>query len=937
MAAKPHPRLSAHHVALAYALFGVLYILLSDRLLIALAGNYEHYQALQTAKGWAFIGLTSLALWLVLRAVWRRLDQTLHEVLLAKDRMRMALDAAKGGTWQARIAADGSIRIQSDGYIAQALGLTGGLTRDLTGGSASLSTDLRRRIHPDDLAHFDAQIAAIGAGTAVSDLICRFRAPDARYLWLKVVADTASRDRDPEGALFGVAFDISDLQDTTQSLAEVIFGGELGTWRYDLATERINVNARWAEIIGYQLDELMPMSIADWRRLVHPEDMERRERTQASRFAAGDFAFSDEFRMRHKDGTWVWVQSRGRALEISPSGKPIVLSGVHIDISQRKSLEHALLAEHDLLQRLIETSVSGIMAVDETGMVVFANKEVQAIFGREEAGAVGTECNVDGLHLRAFDGTPLGPTELPYAQVLLAGRILRDQRIRFTRPDGSERVISVNAAPISTGTGTARAVCAITDITQRMADELRLAQSAEDAQYAALHDRMTGLPNRELFEEYLAAGIRAAAADASLLMQVFIDVDQFKQINDRFGHQWGDRLISQVAARLEALRSGAQVVARITGDEFTFLHPFRPGEETGGVIAAIEALFDTPFELLGQTVFLSVSLGVSIYPVDAASAEEIWQNSDLAMYEAKALGGNRCARFSSGLRNRFEREAMIGQGLQRALRDKSFALVLQPKVDLADPSRLVGAEALVRCLDPGLHGIGPAEFMPIAERTGLVRGIDLIVIDLVATLLAGLRAAGKALRVSVNLSPESLRQARFCYSLLDHLGQVGLGAADVLFELTEGTMLDHCAETRENIAALQAHGFELSADDFGTGYSSLGYLQQLRLQEIKIDRSFVSRLGLAEGSSDAIVRATLAMSHALGLRTVAEGIDTQAQAEWLRDHGCDLGQGYLFARPLSPEVFVQTYLRGPDLRGPDLRDAEAAVAPALPDASAQSA
>jgi EAL domain-containing protein (putative c-di-GMP-specific phosphodiesterase class I) len=220
----------------------------------------------------------------------------------------------------------------------------------------------------------------------------------------------------------------------------------------------------------------------------------------------------------------------------------------------------------------------------------------------------------------------------------------------------------------------------------------------------------------------------------------------------------------------------------------------------------------------------------------------------------------------------------------------------------------VGAEALVRCTEPSLHGLGPADFMPVAETSGLIRHIDLLVVDLVGAFMTELHQRGLRLRVAVNLSPESLRQAGFGTALLERLDAARLGPQELLFELTEGSVVDLNSDAREAIDMLLGRGFDLSADDFGTGYSSLSYLQRLCLKELKIDQSFVSRLGMDAGASEAIVRATLAMAKALGLRTVAEGIDTPEQAVWLRGQGCDIGQGYYFGKPMPSAEFVTVFL-----------------------------
>ncbi|MCB6177622.1 EAL domain-containing protein [Rhodobacter sp. Har01] len=903
MKARQSPKLMALRVAGSYALVGTAYILLSDRLLTTLAGDYHDYQLLQTYKGWAFIALTSIVLWIVLSSIWTRLSRTFSAVLLAEDRLRMALTAAGGAVWSAQPKEDGEVEVTIVGGLAESLGLE--VDRP------SSSSDLRNRVHPDDLAEFDGRLAQVALRDAsILDLICRVKVAGGTYRWVKIVPDVSSVARSPTGALSGVAFDVSDLQETARSLSEVIAGGELGTWRLDLRTGLNEINDRWAELIGYKREELEPVTVSLWRSLVHPEDIARVEAIHAQRLLAEQYFFVDEFRMRHKDGRWVWILSRGRAVEISDTGAAMVMVGVHVDIARRKALEDELLAERDFLLRLTETSISGILALNERGEVIFANREAESILGASAAQMIGRMHDDPDWNAVAIDGSDLAEADFPFSQVIRTGSVVRDIRLRFRHPNGSERVISVNAAPTADKKGVVHVVCSVTDITERLNDEQKIAKGAEEAQYAALHDYMTGLPNRELFEDYLEHAIRRADHDGTLLMQVFIDIDNSKLVNDRFGHQFGDRLICRVAGRLDLLRGGADVLARVAGDEFTLLYSIDTEASVPNLMRELSAAFDGPFELEGNSIYLTASIGISIYPIDASTSEETWLNADIAMYEAKTSGRNQYVQFSSKIRERLAREAKVVQSLQHALRERQFALVLQPKVYLSDPTKVFGAEALIRCLNPELLGIGPAEFMPVAEKTGLVRHIDLLMVGLIGKFVAGLRRSSMSLRISVNLSPESLRLAGFGPTLLASISQAGLTNSDILFELTEGAIMDMSTAVRENVDLLLAHDFELSADDFGTGYSSLSNLQQLRLKELKIDRSFVMRLGLSDGASDPIVRAILAMADALDLRTVAEGIETKEQMDWLTAHGCTIGQGYYFGKGIDPKAFVERFLVG---------------------------
>ena len=894
--------LSPFVFSLCYGIFGAAYILFSDRILTSLAGDYSHYQQFQTAKGWAFILVTALGLWGLMRRAWARLSRAAEVAIKAEDQLLLALTAAGGLVWQARRISDGgAMEWQVTGGLARQLGLPEGRWFGLD--------EMARHLHPADLPAFRRQFESFGARRPEeTESLVRFDMPDGSHRWIKLVPDSRSGPGTAEAPMVGVAFDLTRQQEVSQDLAEVIFGAGLGTWRLEIATGKNQINDRYAEMLGYDRAELEPMTETRFFDLVHPEDAAKLRASVALRSKTGDYIFSDEIRMRHKDGHWVWILSRCRPVDHAADGTPSVLSGVHIDISDRKALATKLQVESDFLKRLIETSVSGIVVLNDRGQFDFVNKEATAILGLPPDKLIGLPLLNDHWTVTDLDGTPLAPEDFPASRVIATQTTVRDRRVSIRRHDGRTRSISITAAPIQMPDGRLQVVATITDITAQLANEALLRDAAAEAQHAALHDPVTGLPNRELFEDALAAAITSAERTDGHLLHVFLDLDNFKQVNDRFGHHAGDLLIRQVAERLEEIRQGPQVLARVAGDEFTLLHPFAPGEDTRDVLARLGSVFEPPFDLGGFVVHVTVSMGLSVYPEDATSCEELWLKADLAMYEAKARGRNQIVRFTAALRERETEEARIAQILQRALKARAFEIVLMPLVDLQDGDQIVGAEALLRSTDPDLQGIGPAVFLPVAARTGLLRALDLLVVDRVGAAKARLRAAGHALRISINLSPESLQEMGFGVDLLAHLDKAQLTAADVRFELTEGALVDLTSPARGVLDLLHGRGFELSADDFGTGYSSLSYLHKLRLSELKIDRSFVQRLEAEEDPSDEIVRAILAMGQALGLCVLAEGIETEAQRDWLSRHGCALGQGYLFGKGVNLDVFMRQHL-----------------------------
>jgi diguanylate cyclase (GGDEF)-like protein/PAS domain S-box-containing protein len=890
MAAERSFRITPGGLATSYALFGGLYILFSDNLLMRFAGELSFYRQLQTAKGWAFILLTALALWVLTRQMRARLTEVTDTADLAEDQVRLAMNSANGMIWSLLLPEGGPPSWSFSGGLAASLGL----------GAGPLATpEIIDTLHPTERDAFTAWVAAIATATPPQDDLFRFASPDGPVFWIKFVQDPGVRHHGRGNLHFGMAFDLTRQQETAQDLAEVIYGAELGTWRLDIRTGVNQINDRWAEILGQTRAEMEPVTVDDFFALVHPDDRSVLLAKQADRRKRRDYLTTDEFRMRHKAGHWVWVLSRSRPVEYSATGEPLVLSGVHIDVTPRKELEVALKLERDFLDSLTQTTVAGILAMRSDGKVSFANGEAADILGMAVVDLVETPLATACKGMSDLEGKPLPLADYPFRKALAPKASVRDQRVLITLLDGRTKAISVSAAPMTLPDGSLQVVASVIDISAQVANEIALFVAAEEAKATALRDAMTGLPNRKCFEAELQRVIDAGGQ----VMHVFLDLDNFKQVNDRFGHRVGDLLICEAARRLEALRLPGQVLARVAGDEFTLLHPLRPGEDVETIAARLASAFDAPFDLEGRLVFSTVSMGISLHPGHADTMEDLMVNADLAMYEAKARGRNQTVRYTPDLRAAQVEEARIAQVLQNALKAQAFEVVLQPQWHLDRLGVLAGAEALLRCTDPAMAGLGPGVFLPIAARAGLMRAIDLMVIDLVGQAAAHLRVKGKGTRIAINLSPDSLQKPDFGRALLRQLEEAALRPGDILFELTEGALVDLSLNAGETLELLHANGFALSADDFGTGYSSLSYLHRLRLAEVKIDRSFIHRLGAREEASDDIVKAILAMCRSLKVRALAEGIETEGQAAWLRRNGCDLGQGFFLGKGLSIAEF----------------------------------
>ncbi|MFO1270803.1 MAG: EAL domain-containing protein [Rubrivivax sp.] len=452
----------------------------------------------------------------------------------------------------------------------------------------------------------------------------------------------------------------------------------------------------------------------------------------------------------------------------------------------------------------------------------------------------------------------------------------------------------------------------------RLAHSLSVANA--ELQRRAFFDPLTGVPNRALLEDRLLQSARRAergaqaSGGAERLALLFIDLDGFKPVNDVYGHAAGDAVLRQVAERLGALVRESDTLARLGGDEFVLLFDGVAGaaEAVAAARRALDAMA-VPFEAGGRAVTLSASIGIVLHP-GQAEADHLLASADAAMYAAKRAGGATCAMFEPRMGEGAATQLELVQDLRQALAAGQLSLQYQPKVD-AHSGRVRGAEALLRWQHPVRGMVSPAVFVPLAERFGLIVPIGAWVLEETCRQLAQWARAGRRLRVSINLSAYELRQGDLARRVGQALARHGLPPDQLVCEITESAAMEDTETTRRLFADLAALGVKVSIDDFGTGYSSLAKLRRLRAHELKIDREFVGDLATS-ADARAVVEAIVHLGRALGLRIVAEGVETAAQRQVLCSLGCDELQGYLFAKPMPPQALLAAMLPDPAAEGP---------------------
>jgi diguanylate cyclase (GGDEF)-like protein/PAS domain S-box-containing protein len=571
-----------------------------------------------------------------------------------------------------------------------------------------------------------------------------------------------------------------------------------------------------------------------------------------------------------------------------PDGPALLL--LARDTKGRKEIERRMRESEERYKGLADVAFDG-MAVHFDGIILQVNHSFEAIFGRNEGELLGA----DLFQLFNPEDQDLFRASLDSGKVL---------DLKGTLPSGESFYVEATSRACVFEYDPAY-VTAVRDVTRR-----RLAEDAVRVQ--AWYDSLTGLPNRALLMERLEQSLKQAAREGRRLALLFLDLDRFKLVNDSMGHGAGDELLKQASGRLEALLRKGDTVARMGGDEFCVL--LLDAAIEGDALAVgqkIVTALDEPFFVQGQEVHIGTSVGLAFYPDHDSDPERLLKLADMAMYRAKQNGRNQVAVYTENLEGKQEHRLGQENDLRRAIERQEFKLHYQPKVDLAN-GRIIGAEALVRWQHPERGLLGPDEFIPLAEESRLIVPLGEWVLYqscLAAAAWGKLAPGNLSLSVAVNLSAWQLHKRSLLKTVDAALAKSGLPAACLELEITETVAMRNPALTLDMLQGFAERGVRLSLDDFGKGYSSLNYLKQFPVHAIKVDMAFVA--GLPDSLKDAaIVKAIIALAHNLGLRCIAEGIERKEQAAFLAREGCDLGQGYLYSRPVPEEAFQTLLKRG---------------------------
>jgi diguanylate cyclase (GGDEF)-like protein/PAS domain S-box-containing protein len=636
----------------------------------------------------------------------------------------------------------------------------------------------------------------------------------------------------------------------------------------------IDANAAAAEMLGYRLDDLLgqPLSAIGL------------EGCGALLASLNSDATATAPPLRHCE-TLLHRQG-GDTLPIDLTHRVAVVEGTHFGVLLGRDASARIAAESKLrlAARVISRSGEGIIISDAKGLIVEVNKAFETITGYSRADALGRNPNFlsSGRQDKEFYRRMW---QTLHAEGFWQGEIWNRRKNNEIFPEW----LSLSAIRDDGGEIT-HYVATFSDVTEAKANEARI-------QHMAHHDFLTGLPNRFLLTDRFKQVAAAAERNETRYALLFIDLDRFKNVNDTLGHSIGDQLLRDVASRLGSIVRGTDTLSRQGGDEFLVLLGEVETPETAAIVARkLMQILGEPFLLDGHPITVTPSIGIAVSPEDGTDLDSLLKHADLAMYDAKQQGRNNYQFFRREMNARSLELLLMESDLRQALRKSEFELHYQPQISVSS-GQPQGLEALLRWRHPERGLVSPADFIPMAEETGLILPIGQWVLNTACQQLANWRTNGwPELRVAVNLSAAQFRQQDLLTQVEAALAAANLPADALELEVTESILMIDAEGTAKMLNALNAMGVTLAIDDFGTGYSSLAYLKRFSVSTLKVDRSFVNGIGI-DGEDAAICSAIIGLARSLRLDVVAEGVETQAQYDWLAKAGCHIIQGYFTGRP----------------------------------------
>jgi diguanylate cyclase (GGDEF)-like protein/PAS domain S-box-containing protein len=728
----------------------------------------------------------------------------------------------------------------------------------------------------------------IAVGTSQDELLATFARRSEEYYWAALLVTGVI-------VLFSVLL-MKTMGRQTRAVIQFRTTFEqaaVGIAHISFDGQHLMANRKYCEMLGYAQDELLALSADTVTARDGPGALPT---PRADLFEGGIDHYSGERKFFCKDGSPIWV-NRTISLARDARGEPLYYIRVIEDLSERKAVEAARQQSDAEFGALFNQAAVGMAETDMRGVFLRVNEKLCSMLGY-------TADELLGLRFQQITHSDDLTRNLELLRSFASGeRQAYTYEKRYVCKDGSALWVSVTMSRVSTGPDSApNAFAVIEDISERKRAEERL-------MYLAQFDALTGLPNRSLVRDRLTLAIARAKRNDQMVGVMFLDLDNFSEVNDLLGHAAGDRVLQTAAALLSASLRDVDTLGRLGGDEFTIVLENITGEDQVSTVAEkIKKVFAEPIVVDGREIFVSASVGIAFYPHGGETVDALLQSADVAMYHAKGQGRNVHAFASPTMTAEASERFQMVALLRRAMERQEFKLHYQPIVDLKSRD-IIGAEALIR-LDSPEHGlISPAKFIPLAEGTGLIVPIGEWVLKTACLEAKNWQVQGQPpVLVSVNLSARQLRTKGLVEMIAGTLSETGLAPELLKLEITESQIMEDGRDVMDRLDAIRRLGVGLAMDDFGTGYSSLGNLAKLPVQVLKIDRSFVARM-LDDSDAMALVSTILTLARSLRLKVVAEGVETEQQEKALRLLRCDEMQGYFFSRPLPAAEFAALLAR----------------------------
>ncbi len=695
---------------------------------------------------------------------------------------------------------------------------------------------------------------------------------------------------------------------------------------HDIQTGKyLYMNRAITKILGYQPEDFINGGLEFAVSLMHPDDLEK---TMAANQSALEEAnsrpetkkedepfVSFEYRLRHKNGEWVWLRTEGTVYERDDKGQVKLILNISLDINERKKNEDQLhnlrrtfeqqlskqtkkLSDSEkMFRRIVEVVEDyAIFHLDNEGRVTSWNEGIGNILGYSAEEIMGKPIRIffteegqkQGEHLRELEDAKSKGTVV-------------QEGIRV-RKDGTTFFAVATTTPIWDEKGELQGFSKI------MRDVTELKEAEETIRYHALHDTLTGLANRKALDDHFQLTKSSAIRNGHKIALIFLDLDRFKTINDTLGHGIGDLILKEMAQRLKGAVRKIDTVARLGGDEFIILvNEVHTAQSIARVAEKILKAVAPITRVQDHSLHVTASMGIAMFPDDGQDIYSLLKNADTALYRAKDAGRNRYQFYDYSMNMQSVSQLSLEQDLRTSVSNDQMQVYYQPFVNL-QTGEVAGVEALVRWNHPQLGTLLPFNFIPLAEETGMIVPLGKWILDTVCKQGKELQDLGQNFKVSLNLSGRQFAETELVDTINIALLETGFKAENLELEITESVAMENIARTSNKLNALKEAGMSIAIDDFGTGYSSLSYLKKFPVQKLKIDKSFVKH-AITDPQDSTIIRAIISMGQSLGLSICAEGVETEGQYELLKMMGCDYAQGYLIAKPLSSEQLKKWLLK----------------------------